>query len=78
MRSFQPTFEAGVPNAPQILSQPLQMFGGDEQDTSPTGINFSFDQYGDDAHGGSEDRDDAKRRRIARVQWRRHEDLIHR
>ncbi|KAI4177077.1 MAG: hypothetical protein LQ343_000559 [Gyalolechia ehrenbergii] len=67
MRSFQPTFEAGVPNAPQILSQPLQMFGGDEQDTSPTGINFSFDQYGDDAHGGSEDRDDAKRRRIARA-----------
>ncbi|KAL9004353.1 MAG: hypothetical protein Q9188_002825 [Gyalolechia gomerana] len=67
MRSFQPTFEAGVPNAPQILSQPLQMFRGDEQDTSPTGINFSFDQYGDDAHGGSEDRDDAKRRRIARA-----------
>ncbi|KAL8941912.1 MAG: hypothetical protein Q9211_001607 [Gyalolechia sp. 1 TL-2023] len=49
MGSFQPTLEAGVANAPPIISQPLQIFGGDEQDTSPTGFNFSFDQYGDDA-----------------------------
>ncbi|KAL9029085.1 MAG: hypothetical protein Q9196_002628 [Gyalolechia fulgens] len=67
MGSFQPTLEAGVANAPPIISQPLQIFGGDEQDTSPTGFNFSFDQYGDDVRGGSEDRDDAKRRRIARA-----------
>ncbi|KAL8936251.1 MAG: hypothetical protein Q9216_005031 [Gyalolechia sp. 2 TL-2023] len=66
MGSFQPNLDAGLSNTPQIISQSLQMFGRDEQDTSPTGINFSFDQYGDDAHGGS-DREDAKRRRIARA-----------
>ncbi|KAL8718125.1 MAG: hypothetical protein Q9225_004700 [Loekoesia sp. 1 TL-2023] len=49
------------------MNAPLQTFGGDEQGNSPTGINFSFDQYGDEAHGGFEDRDDAKRRRIARA-----------
>lgn len=67
MGSLQPPSEAGIPNGSQTMNAPLQMSGGDEQGTSPTCINFSFDQYGDEAHGGFEDRDDAKRRRIARV-----------
>lgn len=69
MGSFQQALETGVPNGSQIMNQPLQIFGGDEQDTSPTAINFSFDQYGDDTQGGLEleDREDAKRRRIARA-----------
>ncbi|KAL9603261.1 MAG: hypothetical protein Q9219_001282 [cf. Caloplaca sp. 3 TL-2023] len=49
------------------MNHPPQIVGVDEHDTSPTDINFSFDQYGDDGQGGFEDRDDAKRRRIARA-----------
>ncbi|KAL8840135.1 MAG: hypothetical protein Q9170_001483 [Blastenia crenularia] len=67
MGSFQPTSDAGILGAPQIINHPPQVFNGDEQDTSPTGISFLFDQYGDEAHEGYEDREDAKRRRIARA-----------
>ncbi|KAL9605287.1 MAG: hypothetical protein Q9179_001535 [Wetmoreana sp. 5 TL-2023] len=53
--------DTGNPSAPQI------MFGGSENDTSPTGFNFAFDQYTDDPNGGFDERDDAKRRRIAKA-----------
>ena len=70
MGSFQPISENGIPTAVPTMDQPPQIFGGDDLDTSPTAINFLFDQYGDEFHGDYEERDDAKRRRIAKVKRR--------
>ncbi|KAL8872840.1 MAG: hypothetical protein Q9174_001602 [Haloplaca sp. 1 TL-2023] len=52
---------------PQIIDPSAQVFGGNEHDTSPTALNFAFDQYGEDPNNAFDDRDDAKRRRIARL-----------
>ncbi|KAL8949834.1 MAG: hypothetical protein Q9222_004099 [Ikaeria aurantiellina] len=70
MGSFQPVPEAGFPstNTTQTMNPPpQQMFSADDYDTSPTGFNLSLDQFGDEANEGFEERDDAKRRRIARA-----------
>ncbi|KAL8907611.1 MAG: hypothetical protein Q9171_005782 [Xanthocarpia ochracea] len=41
--------------------------GSNEHNLLSAALDFSFDQYGDEANEGFEDRDDAKRRRIARA-----------
>ena len=53
--------------APSIINPPLQIFGGSDQDTSPTIPDFPGPFFGDEQTGGFEERDEAKRRRIARV-----------
>ncbi|KAL8803518.1 MAG: hypothetical protein Q9182_003119 [Xanthomendoza sp. 2 TL-2023] len=67
MGSFQQQSEAGLPNFPQIMNPAPQIIGGDDLDTSPTALEFSYDQYGDEAYEGFGEKDDAKRRRIARA-----------
>ncbi|KAL9046667.1 MAG: hypothetical protein Q9214_000553 [Letrouitia sp. 1 TL-2023] len=50
------------------MNPPLQLFGGNDQDTSPTAPDFPGGSlFGDEQFGISEERDDAKRRRIARA-----------
>ncbi|KAL8724191.1 MAG: hypothetical protein Q9166_008088 [cf. Caloplaca sp. 2 TL-2023] len=66
MGSFQPT-GSGAPSVPQSMNTPLQVMGGNGHDMSAAALDFSFDQYGDETNEGFEDRDDAKRRRIARA-----------
>ncbi|KAL9014026.1 MAG: hypothetical protein Q9173_001329 [Seirophora scorigena] len=49
------------------MKQSSQLTDLPDQGTSPTGLNFCFDQYGDETQDTFEERDDAKRRRIARA-----------
>ncbi|KAL9053645.1 MAG: hypothetical protein Q9206_003857 [Seirophora lacunosa] len=49
------------------MKQSSQLTDLPDQGTSPTGLNFSFDHYGDETQDTFEERDDAKRRRIARA-----------
>ncbi|KAL8768800.1 MAG: hypothetical protein Q9209_005089 [Squamulea sp. 1 TL-2023] len=44
-----------------------QVTGGNEPSLSLPALDFSYDQYGDEVNESFEDRDDAKRRRIARA-----------
>lgn len=67
MGSFQPVSDTGNSMIPQFGDTSQQMFGANDHKTSPPATNFLFDQYGDDANEGPDDRDDAKRRRIAKV-----------
>lgn len=69
MGSLRPTLDVGIPAVtPQTMKQSSQLTDLPDQGTSPTGLNFAFDQYGDETQDTFEERDDAKRRRIARVQ----------
>ncbi|KAL8998507.1 MAG: hypothetical protein Q9169_002450 [Polycauliona sp. 2 TL-2023] len=67
MDSFQKTPEASAPGIPQIVNLAPQLVGANEQNLSSPTFDFSFDQYGDEINEGFDDRDDAKRRRIARA-----------
>ncbi|KAL8785136.1 MAG: hypothetical protein Q9213_003554 [Squamulea squamosa] len=52
---------------PQTMNPPPQVMGGHEPNLSLPALDFTFDQYGDEFNEGFEDKDDAKRRRIARA-----------
>ena len=52
---------------PPIVNPPPQIFGSNEQDLSPTALDFALDGLGDEQTSGFEEKDDAKRRRIARA-----------
>ncbi|KAI4114300.1 MAG: hypothetical protein LQ345_004896 [Seirophora villosa] len=68
MGSLRPTLDVGIPAVtPQTMKQSSQLTDLPDQGTSPTGLNFAFDQYGDETQDTFEERDDAKRRRIARA-----------
>lgn len=67
MDSFQHDPGAMIPKFPQTMNPTPQISGGDELDTPSGAHDFSFDQYGDETNETFEERDDAKRRRIARV-----------
>ncbi|KAI4288286.1 MAG: hypothetical protein L6R35_002447 [Caloplaca aegaea] len=49
------------------MNQPSQITNLAENDNPPTGFDFTFDQYGDETQDTVEERDEAKRRRIARA-----------
>lgn len=67
MGSYQPTPGARLIDlSPQTMDQNSQVLGTEEHDTSPSGLTFAF-EYDDDVQGTFEERDDGKRRRIARV-----------
>ncbi|KAL8671502.1 MAG: hypothetical protein Q9168_003994 [Polycauliona sp. 1 TL-2023] len=67
MDSFQQPPEASAPGVPQIITLPPQLAGLNEQNLSSPAFDFPYDQYGDEINEGFDDRDDAKRRRIARA-----------
>ncbi|KAL8630922.1 hypothetical protein Q9189_003339 [Teloschistes chrysophthalmus] len=69
MDSFQQASDTGNPILPQFVNTSSQIFGANDHDISPTAPNFPFEHYGDDLNEGPDDRDDAKRRRIAKVFW---------
>ncbi|KAL8650041.1 MAG: hypothetical protein Q9210_004053 [Variospora velana] len=68
MGSVQPTLDVGIPSVPShTMNQSSQITNLAEHDPSPAGFDFSFDQYGDETQDTFEERDEAKRRRIARA-----------
>ncbi|KAI4101165.1 MAG: hypothetical protein L6R37_005087 [Teloschistes peruensis] len=67
MGSFQQASATGNPILPQFVTTSSQIFGANDHDISPTAPNFPFDHFGDDINEGPDDRDDAKRRRIAKA-----------
>ncbi|KAL9585687.1 MAG: hypothetical protein Q9212_001383 [Teloschistes hypoglaucus] len=67
MGSLQQASDTGNPVLPQFVNTSSQIFGANDHDISPTAPNFPFDHYGDDVNEGPDDRDDAKRRRIAKA-----------
>jgi hypothetical protein len=54
-----------------FMSQPPQIFGAYNADTSPAQPVLSGPIFGDNNEQGSVDENDPKRRRIARVSWTR-------
>ncbi|KAL8903757.1 MAG: hypothetical protein Q9207_003717 [Kuettlingeria erythrocarpa] len=67
MGSFQPTPGEGLLNiSPETINRNPRVFGTDEHDNVPSAHNFSF-EYDDDLQGTFEERDDGKRRRIAKA-----------
>ena len=65
----RPSQGNGSFSLPPITNPPLQFFGGNGEETSPTAVNFDFNDVqidGQDQEGGREE-NDPKRRRIARV-----------
>ena len=70
MGSVPPTLDVGIPSVPShTMNQSSQITNLAENDNPPTGFDFTFDQYGDETQDTVEERDEAKRRRIARVHW---------
>lgn len=67
MDTFQQTPESSAPNIPQIVNISPQIAGANEHNLSSPALDIPSDQYGDEINEGFEDRDDAKRRRIAKV-----------
>ncbi|KAI4262317.1 MAG: hypothetical protein L6R42_002500 [Xanthoria sp. 1 TBL-2021] len=67
MDTFQQTPESSAPNIPQIVNLSPQIAGANEHNLSSPALDIPSDQYGDEINEGFEDRDDAKRRRIAKA-----------
>ncbi|KAI4273102.1 MAG: hypothetical protein LQ337_004865 [Flavoplaca oasis] len=67
MGSFQQTPDTSAPNLPQIVNLAPQIAVGIEHSLSSPALDPPFEQYEDEINEGFEDRDDAKRRRIARA-----------
>lgn len=67
MDSFQQNPESSASSIPQIVNITPQVARVNEHNLSSPALEFPFDQYGDEINEGFEDRDDAKRRRIAKV-----------
>ena len=67
MGSFQQTPDTSAPNLPQIVNLAPLVAGGNEHNLSSPALDPPFEQYEDEINEAFEDRDDAKRRRIARV-----------
>lgn len=67
MDTFQQNPESSASSIPQIVNMAPQIARVNEHNLSSPALDFSLDQYGDEINEGFEDRDDAKRRRIAKV-----------
>lgn len=67
MDTFQQNPESSASSIPQIVNITPQVARVNEHNLSSLALDLPLDQYGDEINEGFEDRDDAKRRRIAKV-----------